>query len=420
MTETKPKSQVLELLRRIALWAIIGTIAYTCAIMAASWGTQKLLTREIQKIKTASEPLVFSDFQKAQDQTQTDQGARKFYEQALSQMRPENLQNISQINSLYKKNIMENTVDAIPDEVRKSVNQMIANMEAIFSQFDTAAALPISSFDFYITEGADITKAHMLRVETAQVILSLRTMEWILQQQHDMAAKSLISNLKVMRVFEFCPTIFLQNTRTRCFSLICQDIQVLLAKANPSENLLKRIQKELDLIASKVDLRQTLYAERVYQIQMGKNLLPEKKVDELLNSEVYDIPGNVPLPSRSMSKLKIRFKYLQFFKEMARAIKIAAKPWPEPLSELVVSAELEAENDLKASVSKTVKMAVQGITFLDTTRLNIAYKRYEKAHGSLPDSPEAIEGEFIESIPVNPATGKKFELVKQQQTEAVE
>ncbi len=411
MIETLEQKQSLPRWRRILLWLVLTAMVLLAVVILASYIVGRRLGAEIVKISEAGEPLTFLDLAKANSpETPTQEDAARYYVEALMSISPASLPNLRRVNTFYRQNISSLPTNQLPNDLRDSVTQNLAVSEPIFEKFDKGAGLALSSFDIGIRQGIEVCKTRLRRVETATLLASLRTLDLILRGEDDAAADSAISMLKMMRIFDSHPTMILHTIKTGFVGLACEDVRLLLERGRPSDESLAELEKVLSETIPANVLERTFLAERVYQMEIGRNLIPEDIVSRFLQDDVPDLPERIPLPGSFLGRLRLRQKSRRYFSDMARLITTSRQFWPGPLDTIVDngSAPAKKSSRLISIAATTVRLTAGALIAVRCTTLAVAIKRYRRGTGELPGSLDDLAPTYINSIPLDPFTGKKL------------
>jgi hypothetical protein len=184
----------------------------------------------------------------------------------------------------------------------------------------------------------------------------------------------------------------------------------MLEHSRPSDNSLLKLQKELSEIIGPDALERMFYSERVYQIELGRNLIPGKISSRLLQAEIPDLPERLSLPRNRWGRLRLRQLATKFLRDMAWLITSVRHPWPEPLDTITtgLTASEEKSNNLLTNSATTISITAETYAFVRCITLAIAIERYHRTQSQLPNSLDNIIPTYIDSVPLDPFTGKKL------------
>ena len=411
MNETEKPKQPLPLWRRLVLIGVLGAIVLLLGVMLASYIAGKQLGEELVKIDQQGEPLTFTEL------VQTDAGvvsaednATGHYVGALINIAPEALENLQRFNNFYRGKMRTLSTDEIPEELRKANAQNLAGSQPLFEKLDMASSLSLPYFDIGIEQGIQICQTRLIRVKTAALLISLRTMDLIIRDNADAAASSIVSLLKLLRVFDSHPTLILSAVKTELVGLACGDIYLLLELGDPSEESLLKLQEALSEVVPNDSLLKMFYAERVYQLQIGRNYFPEKIVSELLPDSAPNLPERIKMSSTFWGRFQIRRRSIKFLRDLDSLISTSRHPWPEPLN---------AFDNMIQSADQTVRIIPIGRNFImryaetlvhiRSTLLAIMIERYRGSHeGQIPESLDVLVPTYSEAVPSDPFTKNKL------------
>ena len=416
------EKQPLPWWRRILLVLVLTVIGLLTVSIAVSYLMGKQLSAEIVKISQAGEPLTFSDLEADIIQSSTAEDAARYYVEALLNARPGELANLKRANTSYRNNITSLPAGEFPDELREEVTQNLERSQPVLENLDKGAGIPLSRFNIGIVYGIKAFRTRLLRLQTASFLLSLRTLDLIRRGEGDTAVDSIISMLKMTRTLDFHPTFVLHTSKISFVLFACEDIGLLLEHSYPSEKSLAKLQKVLLEIIPANALERMFLVERVYQIEIARDLIPENiTTSRLLQGKVPDLPERLSLPAAFLVRLRIRQKVVRYLRDMAQIITAARRPWPEPWDAIVDNA-LKAEEKpsrLISSSAASVRLTTQALVAVRCTILAIVIERYRRSHGELPSSLDEVLPTYINSIPLDPFTGKKLLYSHDEETYVV-
>jgi len=387
---------------------VVVAMVLLAGVMLASWVVGKQLGAEIVKISEAGEPLTFPDVAKANSaQSPIDEDATRHYYEALTGIGPASLPNLKRVHSFYRQNMTALPANQFPADLRESVSQNLAAVEAIFEKLDKGASEPLARFDIGIREGIQAAGTHIQRANTVVLLMSLRTMDLILQGRDDAAANSAVSLLKLIRIFDSHPTMVMHTIKAQFVGLVCEDVRLLLERGSASDELLTKLEEALLEVVPTNALERVFLAERVYQTEIGRNLIPENVASRLLQEQVLDIPERIRLPGSFMGRLRLRQKACRYFCDMAQIIAASRRSWPEPLDEIKVPEATKKPDKLASSAAMLTRLTAEVFVAVRCTRLAVVIERYRASHGEgeLPATLGDLAPTYIESVPLDPFTG---------------
>ena len=411
MDETLREKRVLPHWRRILFWLVVVAMVLLAGVMLASYVVGKQLGAEIVKISEAGEPLTFPDVAKAGSaQNPTDEDATHYYVEALTSVGASNIPNLQRVHSFYRQNMTSLPANQFPGDLRDTVSQNLAVVGVIFEKLDNAASVPLSRFDIGIRQGMEVCRARMQSVQTVVLLSSLRTLDLILQGEDDAATNSLISLLKLMRIFDFHPTILVHTIKAGFVGLACEDVRLLLERGSASAESLAKLEKALLEVVGTDALERVFLGERVYQTELGRNLIPQNVASQFLQEQAPDLPERIRLPGSFGGRLRLRQKARRYFRNMDRIITASRRSWPEPLDEIKVPEATEKPDKLALSSALLTRMTANIFVAVRCTRLAVAIERYSRRHGDgeLPAAPGDLAPTYIDAIPLDPFTGRQL------------
>jgi hypothetical protein len=407
MNDAVNKKLPLSWWRRALLVMVLGAMALLAFLVLADYLAERQLGNEIIKISRASEPITFLDIVPRS----AGEGAAPYYIEALTSIPPGSLENLNKVNTFYRKSIIFLPANQFPGEINEKVAQDLAKLQPVLEKFDKAADLPLSSFDIGIEQGMKVCTNTLNRVQSAALLLSLRTLHLVLQGEDDAAADSAITTLKMTRVLDSYPTMVLHTAKAFLVTNACQDIHLLLERAHPSEKSLAKLQDALSQTIPADTLERMFFAERAYQLEMARNLLPNNIASRFLQDKVPPLPERLSLPSSRWGRFRVRHASVRYLRDMAKLIALAHRPWPQPLDTAVVTNEslpTKKPTSLLSDSGMFIRLTAETLAFVRCTVLTIAVERYRLQHGKLPNALDDLRPAYIDSSPPDPFTGKEL------------
>ncbi len=421
MNEAVNKKQPLPWWRRTLLALVLIAIALLAFLIVAAYLAERQLSNEIIKISRAGEPMTFPDLQVELNHSSTDEDAARYYAEALSSIPPGELENLKRVNIFYRKNIISLPANQFPSEIYEKTTQNLAKLQPVLERFDKAGTLPLSWFDMGIEQGMKVCKTRLNSVQAATFLLSLRTLHLILRDDGDAAVDSAITMLKMIRVLDPCPAVLLHTAKVVFVTHACQDIHLLLEHTRPSEKSLAELQKVLLQTIPPNALERMFFAERAYQLEVARNLIPDNIASRFLQDKVPDLPERLSLPSSRWGRLRIRQKSVQYLHDMAQLITAARRPWPEPLDATVTNMPLPTgkPSGLLSNGAVLIRLTAETLALVRCTILTVAIERYRHHHGELPAALDDLCPAYIDSMPFDPFTGKELLFSRDEETYVV-
>jgi hypothetical protein len=421
LPEQRDNKQPLPLWRRIALAFVFVAIAGVLGLMLMAYIAEMQFCGEIRKISKAGEPTKFQDLLAGRTPTQTGEDANEYYVDAISQFRPADTTNLMQINLFYRTNMASLPAGQFPGDLREKVAGAISKAKPIFDNLDKGAQLTLPKFDIGVTLGSQICKARLDNIQCAVFLSSLRTLDLILTGNGNAAADSIISTLQFTRVFDTCPTMLVQGRKLTSIGLTCGDIQLLLARCSVSQDRLNRIQSLLEETLTSDSLKRTLETERVYQMEIARNIIPRNLALKYLTVDAPAMPERIAMPAFTWHRMRMFFASAKYLRDMAWLVKISGQPLPYPFDELnaVKSKSPAKPNTLIPSVTVFSRLTAETLAVARCADSAISIERYREQKGRIPDTMAEICPTYIKSIPSDPFTGQPLLYIRDDQSYTV-
>ncbi|MBW8001457.1 MAG: hypothetical protein FVQ80_05490 [Planctomycetes bacterium] len=393
---------------RILLVLIVAVVLVIVSVMSANYFIGKRLSLEITKVSQAGEPLIFSDLESEFKPSISGQDASIYYQGPLLSISPDNLDGLQQFNSIYRRGVASLPDQQFPEDLHKKARRVLGVFQPALETFDTGAGLELHQFDIGIKHGIKVYRSHIQNIESAVLLLSLRTLNLILNNDGDAAVNSAISTLKLTRIFKTDPAILPYIAKMEYVTLVCNDIYLLLEHTKPSEQSLLKLQKAVSEAIPENSLERMFFTERVYRLKAVKNIIPKQTVARLIDDDLPDFPEQIPVPRSILTLMRLRKDTTQFLSNTSVLIPACRKPWPAILD--VVEEHMSQSGgkpDIlfqRAKLSSTI--TARSLVAVRCSILNIAIERYRRSLGKLPASLDSLSPYYVKSIPIDPFSGK--------------
>jgi hypothetical protein len=411
--QKRPKGQPLSLWRKAALFFLIAAMTPIAVVMMLAWIDGKRLGWEVAAISKRGEPTFFTNLS-PKPSTGSSGDADDYYVDVMWQIQPGDLNSLRNLNTFYRLNMAALPANKFPADLRETVQEDLARLQPILTKLDKAAELELTGFDIGIIHGNKVCRSRLNSIQGAFFLLSLRTLDAISKGDGQEAVQSLESTLKLMRVFDSQPTLFVQVSKIVCVRLVCNDALYLLSRCRLSEQQLASLQPMMENLYLSDSLERTLKAERVYQLEIARNLIPKGIVSKYLSPDEPNLPERLQLPDFMWHRMRIRAASVRYLQDMAWFIGASRLPWPQSLDKIIDLNSSPVKNTprLASAVIPLTRLTAETLAIVRCTTTAIAIERYRSRKGNLPETLDAIVPQYIASIPLDPFTGKSLFYIK--------
>jgi len=428
-------AQIMENVRKMPLWRraalilVLTGIVMVVGLMMITYISSGQLGSEIVKISKAGEPTAFPVVKPPQPTTED---ANRYYTEAIGQIQPGELTNISKVYIFYRIGLTSLPANQFPADLREKVTENLTKSQPILTNLDKGAGLWLSWFDTGLSSDKLLRKDRLDTIQAAIILSSLRTLDFIRAGNLDKAADSIATSLKLLRVFDGFPTVHLQSRKMASLQLVCGDIHLLLQRdavgsdPNAPAPKAKRLSPQrLEILQSLLEetlppdtLEKTLLAERVYQIEIARNLLPKSIVSKYLSANVPLLPERRPLPTLTWHRMRIYRASTRFMRDMAWCVNVSRLPWPGPLEQAkdANQAPSGGNSGIVPVIAPLTRLSVESLAIVRGTVTLIAIERYRQREKKFPDSLALLIPTYLKSIPLDPFSGKPLVYSHDAQT----
>jgi hypothetical protein len=212
----------------------------------------------------------------------------------------------------------------------------------------------------------------------------------------------------MVRQYALTPVLRLQDGKNAMTLLACSDMQLLLEKGELTKEILTVLSKEFSLLNPKGNASMILMAERIYQLCIMKNYLPEDVTKKYFTIEP-EIPETVMLSKKHARQLQMKWKTYTFLNDMGKLISDVKKPWPEPLKENPIEQFKEGQVlDFEQLCVRMIHSNAQIGVLLKSISIALLCEQYYNDNKQYPDSLDQISTFFGGVLPTDPFSGNNL------------
>jgi hypothetical protein len=364
--------------RGVALAAAL--LAVGCSLGA--YTASRRLEREIARIRAAGEPLSFPEHRaRCADAAGAD--AAPDYRAAVASVAgiaAGPLGPLYDLLSAYRAGLQRCPLVPPSDDVRRRARAAVAKARPVLDRIDLGAEKPSCRYAFHLESG-EIPGFVPLHV--AGLLLSLRTLELVVAGEGDRAADSLVSKLRMLRVFETEPVVITHLVRLAAWRQAAFDLPAVLGAEGLSGAALDRLDDALARAEAPDLLRRTIEGERLWTMAFSAAILgPDWPAAELRLAGAERRP-----PGERRRLLRDACDHVAVTGAMADA---AARPWPEVQGAMAAAVRTPPPFSTETStrLDAQLKLDVVGRVLAATRagRVAIAVERHRRRHGNVPTS----------------------------------
>jgi len=436
-TQTKP------LWRRVLRGIVVGAVALFLLALTArlAWGyvEARRLNAEIARIRAAGEPVTFEDLRsnmaspvvRPSVETGEADDAGPYYEAALALLRDRDAEPLWDACGTYRDALRASPTSRPSRNVAESVDKLLSDNTLTLDMLDRGARCPTCRFAIGIEFGMGRCLEQLARARAAARLLAARTLVRASQGQGDEAVESLISLLRLRRVFD-PPITIAYLVEIASLSLACEDAAIILEVCRPSDPALMRLGDALLTIdgprllerriaerayaefSGETDkpptlLERSLLAERVYGLQCMRDLISDRLESASAGDGTGPLPGQWPAKGFWMRPMALHWA-TGYLCDLSEFVRLARRPLPEALN--VIRNGGPARSTFGRLIAPALeKMFVQTAGADAEARcaaVAVAVERYRRARNRLPASLDELVPEYARSLPSDPFTGKRL------------
>src|SRR5437016_3623306 len=354
------------------------------------------LRDEIARIRAAGEPLTFEQLRAGQSPGDGADAAAD-YRAALALLADVDDGPVFDLLKAYRASIK--SCPRVPPStvVRERARLILAQAQPALELIDRAARKEACHYAFNLQTGEF---PPFYRFRSAGYLLSLRTLEFAVAGAGDGAAASLISKLRMLRVFETEPVLITYMIRLAEWEGAGADLPAVLG-GTLSETWLGDLDEALKLAEAPDLLKRTIEGERVWEMnQLAAILGPDWPDGELKSASARRAPF-----WRRPRLLRETSDYLA---ATAAVIHAASEPWPHVFDAMYAACPSPKTFPVALAWSLPMERAGQALAATRAGRVAIALERYRRRQGKLP----ASLTDLASPLPADPFNG--YDLLYQR------
>src|SRR5436190_1107905 len=378
--------------RRIASLPVVLAILVPAGCSVVERPASHRLREGIARIRAAGEPLTFEELRAGQAAGEGVDAASD-YRAATALLADLDSGPLFDLVKAYRA--ATRTCPPVPPstEVRERALRMLAESQPALDLIDRAARDEACHYALNLETG-DFPPFHLFR--TAGGLLSLRTLEFAFAV--DRAAASLISELRMLRVFETEPVLIAYLVRLAAWERASADLPAVLGAETLSEASLGDLDEALRRAEAPYLLKRTIEGERVWEMnQLAASLGPDWPDGELQSASAKRRPF-----WERRRLLRQASDYVAVTAAMTHA---AGEPWPQVFGAMPAAFRKPKMflPDMSADLASSLPMerAGQALAATRAGRVAIAVERYRRRQGTLP----ASLTDLASLLPADPFTG---------------
>jgi len=273
---------------------------------------------------------------------------------------------------------------------------------------DRGAARPNCAYDFGLSGGIAVALPRMAGSRALARLLCLRT-RWLAHQgRADAAADSLLSSLRMLRIFDRQPVLVTYLVRIACTSLCVRSLSAVLDGGPLSDQRLAELARALRRADLSQNLQQMFIGERVYLLEISRNLISPRRRLEL---------GDAPSPPEAwppggfLGSPMLRMMIVRQLQMFGQYVAAAGKDWPDALEAMRAAGKQPSGmfglfvGILSPSLDRAMEICGRGIGSVRSAEVAVTVERYRLAKGRLPASLDELRQLTAGELPADPFTG---------------
>ncbi len=380
--------------RIVIVLVVLGVAAYAIG----NYWAAKSIRDQVAAIRAAGQPVTFADLDALAPKVAPAQDSGPYYAAALALVRDVEEPWLPAYDQAITSG---QATPAVLDEAQRRVD----NNRLALDMLDRGSKLSGCNYDMELRYGIAVVLHRLGTSRTLAKAASLRTRLLALQGRGDEAAESVISSLGMLRMFDRQPILIAALVKIVCAGLFCDDVKAILDHGHLSAQSLQALESALSRVEQSMDMRSMFLAERVYYLEVTRNIVGGSR--ELQSANVSET--NYPqLPGAPPSSVPLRIIVAQSLPVYGRFIEAAARGWPGMLDAAKVIDAVRLRMDffgrlVAPAFTRSVTTAARLEAQLRSAIVAARIERYRLATGRLPDSLQQLPD--AQTLPADPFTG---------------
>ncbi len=400
--------------RRILKWTV-RIVAGLVVVLVVIWSVanylaSRALNEQVEKIRAAGQPLTFAQQAWRQDKLPQDQDAAPYYEAAILLQRGTN-----DVNDLWAAlpGPGGKAQRALTAEQLGKARDLLAENALALDLVDRGAALPACDFDTRVEYGVGATLPLLSKSLALAKALSLRTLWLASTGEPDKAVDSVVSSLRMTRMFDAQPILIAHMMKVAILAMTANDVPAILESGSPSQAQLQKLQQALLDVERTIDVKHVWVAERVYVLEIMRNLFAEKR--ELQ----WESGGRPSIPEAwsgtAVGGPFVRWMAAEALQRFDEYIAISGKDWPDRLAAAKEISERpqgswlsgrQFADMLAPSAWRMELLSARMVASLRSARAAVLIEMYRRQAGRLPETLDDVQAALQIQVPADPFTGK--------------
>jgi len=385
----------------IVLLTVAAVTILAALIVYGLWNVRvnHQLRDRLAAIRRANEPLTFNDLEARLTPVDEADDATRFYLAGMELMVKQ-----KQESDLFNER-GKSDFAPLPAEILAKIKSDLDANKLALDLFDQGSQKEKCHRPLWVQQGLQYCLPKLAHLRQAARLSSLRSHYLAATGQPDQAVDSLITSIRLLRLIEAYPILIEYLVKIACVSLAAGDTAYVLQHSQPTEAALIRLQQNLEPLVTEDDFRQVLLAERVYQIEVMRNLFTEGKDLPETPENAYVLPEKWAGFMSLSPNLKLMAAGL--LADVEALLPLASKPWPEGYHKMrAYQPQGQFGQIWIPGYQRLFVMIGRSLAAGRSIQTAVAVERFRRAKGTLPASLDQLVPTFLKAVPDDPFMGK--------------
>ena len=412
----QPTESVTRLKPRKPLWWRVfkGTICAAVALVviaAVGWAvlnyvSARALEAEVAKLRAAGQPVSFEEWEKSLPKVAEADDAAPFYRAALALRQRSTDDRVNDLMDWVKAASTQPVRARDPSDAE--IKQVLAANALALAMVDRGSSRPQCAYDLGLSNGIGAALTPMSSSRSMAKLLYLRTVWLARQRQAGKAADSLVSSLRMVRIFDRQPVLIGHLVKVACVSLYVDALVTVLEAGRLSDRELATLESALAESDPTKGLDQVWVAEQVYKLELFRDLIRPPR--GLMPREGGRLPEAAP-PGLLASPV-FRLMVVNALQTSERCAEASRKGWPQALEAMQdISRSRHGifglfSEILGPSYERAFVLFARSVGYVRSAQVAVMIERYRLAKRRLPASLQELRDFVGHDLPADPFTGK--------------
>ena len=333
MESQKPEKLPLPLWRRILFVILLVMTSYIAVRyvirIVRDNKAEGAINAELMAIKESGGPLSFAEFDKKNSVVSSGGDSTEKYTLAIQLLKDVDIEQLQAVVGQWRQELGTMPLAKPSEQVMQNTGAIVAKYGNVLALIDEAARLEGCGYDLQMDLGLEVVLENLKRLKIAANLISVRTSLLIVDGKTKLAVDSVLSLLRLDRVYGRRPAVMAWEARMTGLILAANDVRMILEFGRPGSNDTKRLQEGLQGIDLIGGVPRLLVGERIWQLGLMAKYMPGSSL-EILRAAGMSVPAEAVESTDPI--VEVRGMYATYLRSLAAVSEVMKADWPDCLS----------------------------------------------------------------------------------------